>query len=89
MFWRITSRINGSNLLYFGSFILQIILGLSTVLLSISGAIQPVLTSVIMSIFGSITSMIGIYCLYHVVQSADAKSDLIKQGINRVVTFKN
>lgn len=88
-FWRITSRINNSNLLYFGSFVLQALLGLGTVYLSISGAIQPVFASVIMSIFGSVTTMVGIYCLYHVVQSADAKSDLIKQGIHRVVTFKN
>jgi len=88
-FWRITSQINRSNLLYFGSFFMQTILGLGAVLLSISGAIQPVLISVIMSILGSITSMFGIYCLYHVIQCADAKSDLIKQAIYRVVTFKN
>lgn len=89
MFWRITSRINRSNLLYFNSFLLQIILGLGMVLASISGIFKHVYLSVIMSIFGSITSMVGIYCLYHVIQSSDAKKDLIKQAIHRVVTFKN
>lgn len=69
--------------------LLQIMIGLMLVGVSILGLMEPVWVSAILSVMGSISSMVGIYLIYHVISKQDTFNTLINKAIRRVIEAQN
>ena len=66
-----------------------IIMGLSVVYLSMFGYIQPLWVATAMSMFGSVTTMIGAYFMYDILSSHHQLNSLVKEAIKRVISDQN
>jgi len=69
--------------------IIQIISGLSIVGVSILGLLNPLWLSAIMSLVGSISSMFGVYLIFHAIAVKGNFDTLINQSIKRVIRDQN
>lgn len=69
--------------------LLQTIIGLMLVGVSILGIMEPVWISAIFSVMGSISSMAGIYLIYHVISKQNTFNTLINKAIRRVIEAQN
>lgn len=69
--------------------ILQILIGLTLVSISILGLLDPVWISAVLSVLGSISSMAGVYLIYHVISSQETFNTLINKAIRRVIEAQN
>lgn len=78
--------INGLHLL---SALLQIFLGTSVVALSLLNIIHPIWVATVMTVVGSISTMVGLYFMYHVVAQAGVFDTLLHKAIKRVVNSQN
>lgn len=84
-----TLLINSDLIIPVSSGILQILIGLSLVAVSILGLVSPLWLSAILSLAGSISSMAGVFLIYHVVSSKGTFESLINQSIRRVISAQN
>lgn len=82
-------KVHSKSGLYVISSVFQIFLGFCVVALTVLGAITPVWLATIMTIFGSITTMIGIYMLHQLVSVPNAFDSLINKAIKRAITSQN
>lgn len=82
-------RVYTLNGLYITSAILQIFLGLSVVALSLTQSISPLWIATIMTVVGSICSMVGIYFLYHQFSQNGTFDSLLHRAIKRVINSQN
>lgn len=64
-------------------------IGLSVVALSIVGHISPLWLASLMSIFGSVSTMIGLYQLYELLSEKSELDNLYKDAIKRVINSQN
>lgn len=78
--------INGMHLL---SALTQIFLGMSVVALSLLEVIQPVWVAVIMTVFGSMTTTLGLYFVYYIFTHTDSFDSLLNKAIKRVINSQN
>lgn len=78
--------INGVHLIAAFS---QIFLGSAVVALSLLNSIQPLWLATVMAVFGSITTMVGLYFAYYTFTSEGAFDSLLHQAIKRVINFQN
>ena len=69
--------------------VLLIITGLVLVSITILGFITPLWISAILSLLGSISSMVGVFLIYHTVTSHRSLDSLINKAIQRVVDDQN
>ncbi len=69
--------------------IIQIIAGLSIVGVTILGLLNPLWLSAVLSLIGSISSMFGVYIIFHAVASNDNFDSLINRSIKRVIRDQN
>ena len=69
--------------------ILLIVSGLTLVSISILGFITPLWISGLLSLLGSVSSMIGVFLIYQTVSSQGAFDTLINKAIRRVVNDQN
>jgi len=83
------NKIHSVNGLYLLSSILQIFLGVSVVALTITGAINPFWVATIMTVIGSITTMVGLILMIHIFKDSNAFDSLVQQAIRRVVSYQN
>ena len=90
LFWkRFAARVRQSNPLHFSSAVSQLFLGFCTVYLSVTGHIEPLWLASLMSVAGSIASMLGIYLMYDLTRKKDEIDTLYKAAIKRVINSKN
>ncbi|HET8864471.1 MAG TPA: hypothetical protein VFM80_02165 [Gracilimonas sp.] len=82
-------RIHSINGLHFLSAISQIFLGTSVVALSLLNSIEPLWLATIMTVFGSITTMLGLYLMYRTIVHAGTFDTLLHKAIKRVVSSQN
>ena len=82
-------RVHTVNTLHLISAMSQIFLGSFVVALSILGVIKPIWLSTIISIFGSITMVIGLFFTYQIFSEADAFNTLLHRAIKRVINSQN
>lgn len=68
---------------------LQIIAGLSIVAVTILGLLSPLWLSAILSFVGSISSMFGVYLIFHAIASNGSFDTLINKSIKRVIRDQN
>lgn len=68
---------------------LQITVGMSLVAVSILGLITPLWLSAFFSLVGSVSSMAGVFLVYHTVSSKGTFDTLINQAIKRVISAQN
>lgn len=69
--------------------ILMIVTGLVLVSITILGFITPFWISGILSLLGSISSMVGVFLIYQTVSSEGSFDSLINKAIRRVVNNQN
>lgn len=84
-----SSLIRSHVLVPVGSGILQIVVGLAMVAVSILGIISPLWLSAVLSLFGSVSCMAGVFLIYHVLSSRGSFESLINQSIRRVISAQN
>lgn len=77
------------NTFYFIAGIFQVFLGLSVITVSILGFIRPLLVSIILTMFASISSMIGFYLIYITVSKWHDSKSLLRSALKRVMKSKN
>lgn len=82
-------RVHSINGLHFISAISQIFLGTTVVALSLINSIQPLWLATVMTVFGSITTMIGLYFMYITITGSGAFDSLLHKAIKRVITSQN
>ena len=85
----VMDKIHSVNTLHLISALSQIFLGTFVVALSILGIIRPLWVSTIMSILGSISSVIGLFFLFQIFNDADAFNTLLHKAIKRVINSQN
>ena len=66
-----------------------IFLGFSIVLLSMFGYLQPLWMATLMSMFGSVSAMIGLYMIYDIFNYQHRMNSLVKEAIHRVIHSQN
>ncbi len=71
------------------SSLLQIITGLSVVVLALLGLIIPFGAAAIMSILGSVLTMMGIYQLFDTFKQRNSVEKLASDSINRIIKEQN
>lgn len=71
------------------SALMQIFTGMALVAISILGLIDPLWFSAILSIFGSITVMLGVFLIYYTMTSQETFDSLINKAIRRVICSQN
>lgn len=64
-------------------------IGLCVVALSVMGHISPLWLASLMSIFGSVSTMIGLYQLYELLSEKSELDNLYKEAIKRVINSQN
>lgn len=69
--------------------IFQMIVGLSIVSVTILGLLTPLWLSATLSLIGSISSMFGVYLIFHAVASNGKFDSLINSSIKRVIRDQN
>ncbi len=85
-FWGKLHSING---LHFISALSQIFLGIAVVALSLINRIQPLWLATVMTVLGSISTMIGLYFVYSTVTRNGVFDSLLHKAIKRVISSQN
>lgn len=83
------NRIKTASPLSLVSAITLFCIGLCVVSLSIIGHITPLWLASLMSIFGSVSTMIGVYQLYELLSEKSELDNLYKEAIKRVINSQN
>ena len=83
------NRIKAAPPLTLVSAITLFCIGMCVVTLSIVGNITPLWLASLMSIFGSVSTMIGIYQLYELLSEKTELDNLYKDAIKRVINSQN
>mgnify|MGYP003673370034 CR=1 FL=1 len=83
------SRIRSVNILHFISATAQLFLGVCVVALSLAELIHPTWLATVMTVLGSLTSVIGLYFMYNIFSSIGTFDSLLNKAIKRVITFQN
>lgn len=68
---------------------LQIVTGMSIVGITILGLLTPLWFAAILSMLGSVSSMFGVYMIFHAVSASGSFDTLINQSIKRVIRDQN
>lgn len=83
------SHLDSMNGLHLMAALMQVLLGATVVVLSLAGYIQPFLLASIMSVFGGVVTMIGLYFVYHMITQSGIYDSLLHKAIKRVVNSQN
>lgn len=78
-----------TNTLHFLAGSVQIVAGMSIVGITILGLLTPLWIAAILSMFGSISSMFGVYMIFQAISSSGKFDTLINQSIKRVIRDQN
>jgi hypothetical protein len=81
--------INSDLIIPVSSGVMQILIGLTLVSISILGLVSPLWLSAVLSLIGSVSCMVGVFLVYHVVSSKGTFESLINQSIRRVISAQN
>ena len=82
-------RVHSINGLHLLSALSQIVLGSCVVALSMLGVIQPGWVASIMTVVGSVTTVVGLYFVYYVLTHTDSFDSLLNKAIKRVINSQN
>lgn len=77
------------NSLHLISACCQILLGVTAILLSVTGLIKPLWLSTTLSMFASLVTMVGLYFLYTVVYWNRDTNRLLRDAMRRIMDAKN
>lgn len=69
--------------------VLLILSGLTLVSITILGFITPLWVSAVLTLLGSVSTMVGGFLIYQIVSSQDSFESLINKAIRRVVDSQN
>lgn len=85
----IIDQAHSVNTLHLMSAFCQIFLGAAVILLSTAGLVKPIWISTTLSMFASVTTMLGMYFLYTVVFQDRDSNHLLRDAMRRVMDAKN
>jgi hypothetical protein len=85
---RFMEQIHSVNSLYLIGGACQFVLGVSVVMVSVLGLIQPLWLSTLLSILASVTTMTGVYFCYNALPT-EQKDTLIRDAMRRIVEQQN
>lgn len=88
-FLGIIDQAHSVNTLHFISATFQVALGLTAIVLSTAGLINPVWLSILVSMFASVATMVGVYFLYTVVSRNRGSNRLLHDAMRRIMDAKN
>lgn len=86
---KFVNRIKSASPLTLVSAVTLFSIGCSVVMLSILGNINPLWLASLMSIFGSVSTMVGFYQLYELLSEKSELDNLYKDAIKRVINSQN
>jgi hypothetical protein len=86
---KLSHRIKAASPLTLISSITLFCIGVCVVTLSIAGHINPLWLASLMSIFGSVSTMIGLYQIYELLSERSELDNLYKEAIKRVINSQN
>lgn len=88
-FTGIVEQAHSINTLHLMSAFCQVLLGVSVILLSTAGLIQPFWVATALSMFASVATMLGLYFLYTVVFWNRDTNRLLRDAMRRIMDAKN
>jgi hypothetical protein len=88
-FSELAGKMHSINGLHLISALSQIFLGIAVVALSLINKIQPLWLATVMTILGSISTMIGLYFVYSTVTRNGVFDSLLHKAIKRVISSQN
>lgn len=77
------------NTLHLISAFCQVMLGFAVVILSTAGLVNPAWLSITLSMFASVTTMLGLYFLYTVISQSKDSTRLLRDAMRRIMDAKN
>lgn len=80
---------HSTNTLHLISAFCQITLGITVILLSVTGLIKPLWISTALSMLASLVTMVGLYFLYTVVYWNRDTNRLLRDAMRRIMDAKN
>ncbi len=83
------SQAHSVNTLHLMSAFCQVMLGFTVVILSTAGLVNPAWLSITLSMFASVTTMLGLYFLYTVVSRSNDTARLLRDAMRRIMDAKN
>ncbi|MGM0588159.1 MAG: hypothetical protein ACQETE_07100 [Bacteroidota bacterium] len=86
---RFVEKVRSVNLFFLLSAGVEIVAGVALVYLSMLGHIQPLWVATLMSMLGSIATMVGSYQWYELMRGANNVDGLVKDAIKRVINSQN
>jgi hypothetical protein len=86
---RFIERVRSVNLFFLVSALIEILAGVALVYMSMLGHIQPLWVATLMSMLGSIATMVGSYQWYELMRNASSADGLVKDAIKRVINSQN
>ncbi|MFO7847309.1 MAG: hypothetical protein R6V27_12160 [Balneolaceae bacterium] len=78
-----------SNSILIAAGSVQIVTGMSIVGITILGLLTPLWIAAVLSMLGSVSSMFGVYMIFHAVSTSGSFDTLINQSIKRVIRDQN
>lgn len=82
-------RAHSINSVHLISAFCQILLGVTVILLSVTGLVKPLWISTTLSMFASLVTMVGLYFLYTVVYWNRDSNRLLRDAMRRIMDAKN
>lgn len=82
-------QVHSISTLHVISAILQVGFSAGIIFISVLGLIRPLWISTLMSMFASVTCMVGFYLLYNIVFSGQSKEQLIRDAMRRIMNAQN
>lgn len=79
----------GENAIFIFAGSIQIVTGLSMVAITILGLLTPLWLAAGLSMLGSISSMFGVYLIFHAISSTGSFDSLMNQSIKRAIRDQN
>lgn len=87
---RLLARHAGSvNLFYLISGLAQVLLGAIVTMISILNLVRPLWLAALLSLFGCVVTMLGVYQVYEVLNNRRSVSDLARDAIERAIQDRN
>lgn len=87
--WVPFKRLRTVNPLHLFSSVLQIVTGLSLILFAMLGLISPLWSAGLMSLLGSVLTVVGVYLLYETIKKRHSINKLARESVRRIIQDQN
>lgn len=82
-------QVHSTGMLRMAAGALQVLLGLTVVLISVLGLVSPPWFSTLLTMFASVVTMVGCFFLYSLLARKGDADSLIREAIRRIMDARN